>query len=286
MELNNQAAQRVNVPQNHQNDNDEETTIDLIELFYRLLDKIWYIIAAAVLGAGIMLAATLFLMTPKYQATAKLYVLNSSSTSINLSQIQLGNALASDYMQVFDNWHVHEMVKRRLNLDYSYQQLGSMVSVANLSDTRILSVTVTSTDAQEAKDMALTYAQVAREFIAAKMDMEMPTIFEEPQLATSPSSPSKTKNVLLGFMAGLALACGIVVVQFLVDDRIRNAERLEKQLGLATLGMMPVQKEDHNNRHGHAHSSPKIQPNQKGQAAPQAQEQPKQDKNGKGKSGK
>ncbi len=286
MELNNQAAQRVNVPQNHQNDNDEETTIDLIELFYRLLDKIWYIIAAAVLGAGIMLAATIFLMTPKYQATAKLYVLNSSSTSINLSQIQLGNALASDYMQVFDNWHVHEMVKRRLNLDYSYQQLGSMVSVANLSDTRILSVTVTSTDAQEAKDMALTYAQVAREFIAAKMDMEMPTIFEEPQLATSPSSPSKTKNVMLGFMAGLVLACGIVVVQFLVDDRIRNAERLEKQLGLATLGMMPVQKEDRNNRRGHTHSTPKIQQNQKEQASAKAQEQPKQDQNGKGKSGK
>lgn len=296
MELNNQAAQRENVPQNLKNgNNDEEMTIDLIELFYRLLDKIWYIIVASVLGAGIMLAVTMFMMTPKYQATAKLYVLNSSSTSINLSQIQLGNALASDYMQVFNNWHVHEMVKRRLNLDYSYAQMGSMVSVTNLSDTRILSVTVTSTDAQEAKDMALTYAQVAREFIAAKMDMEMPTIFEEPQLATSPSSPSKTKNVMLGFLAGLVLSCGIVVAQFLLDDRIRNAERLEKQLGLATLGMMPVQKEERESRHRHTKSSPRVQKNAPTQSTRQSNanaqpnanaQQPAPDKNGKGKSGK
>lgn len=86
--------------------------------------------------------------------------------------------------------------------------------------------------------------QVAREFIAAKMDMDMPTIFEEPQLPTRPYSPSTMKNTVLGFLLGLLLMCGIVVVQFLADDRVRNADKLEKQLGLATIGMMPVQSYD------------------------------------------
>lgn len=39
--------------------------------------------------------------------------------------------------------------------------------------------------------MALTYVQVAREFIAAKMDMDMPTIFEEPQLPRAPIRPER-----------------------------------------------------------------------------------------------
>ena len=30
-------------------------------------------------------------------------------------------------------------------------------------------------------------------------------------------------------------------MQFVSDDRVRNAEILQKRLGLATLGMMPVQ---------------------------------------------
>lgn len=227
----------------------EETTIDLAELFYRLLDKAKFIIVAALLGAIIAFCATKFYMTPMYQASAKLYVLNSSGTSLNLSQIQLSSSLASDYVQVFDNWHVHEMVKRRLNLDYTYAQMGSMISVENPTNTRILKVTVKSDDPQEAADMALTYVQVAREFIAAKMDMDMPTIFEEPQLPTRPYAPSTTKNTMLGFMLGLLLMCGIVVVQFLVDDRVRNADKLEKQLGLATIGMMPVQSSDTSREH-------------------------------------
>lgn len=70
----------------------EETTIDLAELFYRLLDKAKFIIVAALLGAIIAFCATKFFMTPMYQASAKLYVLNSSGTSLNLSQIQLSSS--------------------------------------------------------------------------------------------------------------------------------------------------------------------------------------------------
>ena len=211
----------------------EETTIDLAELFYRLLDKAKFIIVAALLGAIIAFCVTKFFMTPMYQASAKLYVLNSSGTSLNLSQIQLSSSLASDYVQVFDN----------------YAQMGKMISVENPTNTRILKVTVQSDDPQEAADMALTYVQVAREFIAAKMDMDMPTIFEEPQLPTRPYSPSTMKNTVLGFLLGLLLMCGIVVVQFLADDRVRNADKLEKQLGLATIGMMPVQSYDLSREH-------------------------------------
>ena len=141
------------------------------------------------------------------------------------------------------------MVKRRLNLDYTYAKMGSMISVENPTNTRILKVTVKSSDPQEATDMALTYVQVAREFIAAKMDMDMPTIFEEPQLPTRPYSPSTTKNTMLGFMLGLLLMCGIVVLQFLVDDRVRSSDKLEKQLGLATIGMMPVQSYESSRKH-------------------------------------
>ena len=40
-----------------------------------------------------------------------------------------------------------------------------------------------------------------------------------------------------------ALVAGaIIVVQFISDDRIRTSENLEKYLGIAPLGMMPVTK--------------------------------------------
>ena len=227
---------------------DGEDEIDLVELMYRLLEKWKIIVLACILGALIAGVYTIFFVTPTYTATSKLYVVNAKDSAINLSDLQIGSYLTTDYTEVFSNWHVHEMVLQRLGLDYTYSQLGNMVSVKNPQDTRILYITVTSTDPQEAKDMADTYAQVAREFIAAKMDTEQPNVFEEALLPSAPSAPIKTKNVMLGFVAGLVLCCGIIVVQFLMDDRLRSVDDIEKYAQLPTLGVMPRQSKSAQNR--------------------------------------
>lgn len=226
-------------PQTTQEKNESE--IDLVELFYRLVEKAKYIIACALLGAVAMGAYTFFCVTPMYTATSKLYVLNSNGAAISLSDLQVGSSLASDYMEVFKNWHVHEMVIQRLGVNYSYKQLSNMVSVSNPTDTRILYITVTDADPNEAKLIADTYAQVAKEFIATTMDTEEPNLFEEALLPTSPSSPSKTKNIMLGFLLGLVIAAGVITVKFLMDDKIHSAEDIEKYVGLPTLGVMPRQ---------------------------------------------
>lgn len=215
--------------------------IDLVELLYRLIEKWKIIVLACLLGALIAAVCTFYFMTPMYTATSKLYVVNAKDSAINLSDLQIGNYLASDYTEVFSNWHVHEMVLQRLGLDYTYSQLAEMVSVENPKDTRILYVNVVSDDPQEAKDMADTYAQVAREFIAVKMDTEQPNIFEEALLPSRPSSPNKSRNIIMGFMIGLILSCSVIIAQFLMDDRLRSADDIEKYVQLPTLGVMPKQ---------------------------------------------
>ena len=52
---------------------EDEEVIDLGEIFYALLRKLWVIIAVAVLGAGIGGAYSYFLLTPQYSSTAKIY---------------------------------------------------------------------------------------------------------------------------------------------------------------------------------------------------------------------
>ena len=220
----------------------EELEIDLIELMYRLLEKAKLIILVAIAGAIIAGVITFQFMTPTYTATSKLYVLNSKDSALSLSDLQIGTQLASDYIEVFSNWHVHEMVIQRLGLDTTYTELDKRVSVSNPSGTRILYIKVNAESPEAAKDLADTYALVAQEFIAAKMETEMPNVFEEALTPSKPSSPNKTRNVILGFLLGAVLACGIVVVQFLTDDRIRTSESLEKYLNMPTLGMMPATK--------------------------------------------
>ena len=162
---------------NNQQQQQQVTEIDLLALAIKLLEK-WYIIAiVALVGALISGIYTFRFVTPMYEATTKLYVVNSKDTAINLSDLQIGNYLAKDYQEVFSNWHVHETVLQRLNLNYSYKQLTQMITVSNPSDTRILYIKVKSADPDEAQLMANEYARVAQEFIAVKMDTEQPNIF-------------------------------------------------------------------------------------------------------------
>ncbi len=227
------------------NETADEYEIDLLELFYRLLENVRYIIAAALIGVLLAWLYTTILVDPLYTATTKLYVLNAGDSAINLSDLQIGNYLASDYQEVFKNWHVHDMVIDRLGLSYSYKQLSNMISVSNPSNTRILYIKVTSKSPEEAKLLADTYAEVAQEFIATTMDTRQPNLFEEALLPSSPSSPNVKRNMLLGFLLGFLAACAVITVRYLMDDKIHSSEDVEKYLGIPTLGMLPMQSARH-----------------------------------------
>ena len=226
-------------------DRDAEIEIDLGELFLRLLDKWYIIVAAALVGTLISGIWTFFFVTPQYEATSKLYILNSDESVINLSSLQLGSQLANDYTHVFSNWHVHESVIDKLSLEYDYKELQKMVRVNNPSNTRLLEITVTSPDPQEAQLIANTYAAVAPEFIAKVMKTVEPSIFQEARLPITPVSPSKSRNLILGFLIGAVLAVGVITVMFVMDDKVRTSDDITKLLGLPTLGVVTMQSAMH-----------------------------------------
>ena len=239
----NNAVVKTNPAQAGKKVSDEAVEIDLVALFYRFLEKAHWIILTALIGAAIAGVLVFKVITPIYEATAKIYIVGSDTT-ISLSDLQIGSNLAADYQEVFKNWHVHELVDKRLNLDYTYTQLSNMITVTNPANTHVLYVTVKSPDPAEAKAVADTYAQVAREFIAAKMDMREPNIFEEAKMPDRPSTPRKTRDIVIGFMLGALLAMAVVTVKFLGDDRICSSEDIEKVGNLSTLGLIPLQGTD------------------------------------------
>ena len=256
MAANENVKNRMNdraVPENarQHSENDE---IDLLELFYRLLENWKWIIVAALVGALAFGAYTTLCIKPSYQATAKLYVLYSKDSAINLSDLQVGSTLAKDYLEVFKTWEVHEMVIENLDLNYSYSQMQGMLSVSNPGDTRVLYITVTTGDPKLAKDIANEYARVAKKYIADTMATDEPNIMSAALQPGGPVAPSRTKNVIMGFMLGAVLAAGVVIVRALMDDKIKTAEDIRKYADLPTLAIVPLQ-EDHSAK---GMSSPKA----------------------------
>ena len=219
--------------------------IDMMEMAYCMLAKWKLIVGLALLCALLSGAYTMFLVTPKYQATSSIYVLSPSDSALNFSDLQLGAALTKDYVKIFKIWEVHEEVRTNLDLPYTYKQMQKMLSVRNESDTRILDITVTSPSPEEAAAMANEYARVARAYIAETMATDPPNILSVALVPANPVSPSKTMNILLGFVLGGALSCGYAAVSFLLDDKFKTAEDIMRYAGLTNLATIPLEDDGH-----------------------------------------
>jgi len=228
--------------------NEAEMEIDLVDLLFRLLGYWKQIVAAALAGALIAAIVTIRFMTPLYRATSTIYVLSRKDSAINLTDLNLGSALTSDYIKVFSMWEVHEQVITGLDLPYSYNKIRSMLSVTNPTGTRMLDITVTSPDPEEAAQVSNKYAEVASTYIADTMATDKPSIMSVALVPTNPVSPNRTRNIMLGFLLGGILAAGIVTVLYLLDDRYKTSDDIRKYTGLTTLAVVPLEenmKKDH-----------------------------------------
>lgn len=218
----------------------EDTEIDLMELFYVLMDKLAFLIAFALLGALLSAGYTMKFITPTYEATSKLYVTNARDSVINLSDLEIGSYLASDYQEVFKTWEVHRTVIENLKLSYTQEQLEKMLYIFNPNGTRILYITAKSSDPKEAVTIANEYAAVASKYISETMATEEPNVLSAAVLPTKPVAPNKTQNILLGLVTGGLIAVGIVIARFIADDRIKTPDDVRKYSGMAVLALVPA----------------------------------------------
>lgn len=229
--------------------------IDWVALLFRLLENIhWILLTAILFGAAAGYYVKNY-VAPVYQATSKIYIAGSETT-ISLADLQLGSTLAADYQEVFKIWHVHEMVDQRLGLNYSYGKLAGMVSVSNPSSSHILYINIKSSDPQEAKQLADTYAEVIMDYISEKMELRRPRLLQVAQVPSSPISPNIKASVIRAFMAGGMLTAAVVVLLYLLDDKIRTDDDIEKATGLATLGTL--MKQEHSNKNDPVSAAPQA----------------------------
>ena len=218
---------------------EEEVTIDLLELLYRLLANWKLILASAIVFSILSAVITIYMITPLYKATSTIYVLSRRDSAVNLTDLNLGSALTQDYIKVFNMWEVHEKVIENLGLNYSYSEMRKNLSVVNTSNTRMLDISFTSPSPEEARDVANEYARVASDYIAETMSTDKPSLMSIALLPTSPVSPSRMRNIALGFLLGALLSAGIVTIRYLMDDKYKTAEDIRKYTGLNTLAAVP-----------------------------------------------
>lgn len=157
----------------------QEEGIDLLELAKQLWKNILAIALVAVLLGCAAFGYTAFMIAPQYQATASLYVNNSSfslgatSFSISSSDLTTSNSLVSVYLYILKSRTTMEEVIKEADLTYTPEQLSNMISAKGVTSTGAFEVTVTSTNPTEVELIANTVAKILPDRIR-KLWMEPP----------------------------------------------------------------------------------------------------------------
>ena len=122
------------------------------------------------------------------------------------------------------------------------EDLTGMILLENPADTRVLRVTVTSTDPVEAKNIANEVVKVAQKYLPDTMSTPEPNIAESARVAEHKSAPSNLKFTIIGGMLGLLISAGWIIFMFMMDDTIHSAEDMEKAFGIVPLTTIPENK--------------------------------------------
>lgn len=219
----------------------QEDEIDLLEIFMALLGRWYLIIASGLVCALVALLFTMFLMDPTYVSKTSIYIYNQQQNdNITMTDLQTGSTLTKDYEILVKGRNVLENVIERLGLDLSYSQLNSMVSVSVPDNTRIVEISVETTDPYLSRDIADAVREISSKSIAEVMGVDAVNLVEKANLPEGKSGPSVSKNTVLGGMAGVVIASGIVVLLTLLNDTVCTPEDVEKYLGLSTIGIIPL----------------------------------------------
>ncbi len=224
----------------------DEIEIDLLHLVKLLWSKAWLIVISMILLGAVMFSYAMFFITPLYESTAKMYVNNTSikvgstSFSISSSELSAAKTLLDLYVEILKTRTTLEEVIRRAELEYTYEQISSMISAGSVNGTEIFRITVTNSDPAIAEKIADTIVEVLPDRIAEIVDGSSVRLVDHAVLPTRRSSPSYTRYASLGMAAGAVLSCIAIIVFDLMDTSVRSEEYLaQKYSDIPVLAVVP-----------------------------------------------
>lgn len=218
--------------------------INLMDLLRLYMRRWWCLVLAMVIGGLLSGLLTTFFITPMYVSAGSLYAENTTdivttTTDINLSEVMVRQELVKTYAEVLTSNVFLKKVATESGLGYNHEQILSMVSMTDKSDTEILVISVESANPQHAYIIAQTIINLASEQIMAIVDGGNVKILDEPEYPQHKSSPNTVRNVEIGVFAGLLVSLIIVFAIEMLDNKIKDAETISETFKYPVLGEVP-----------------------------------------------
>ena len=234
--------------------NETGRVVTFKDLWNLFVQTFMIIAAVALAGTVLFFAAMRITYDPRYESTATLYILRQSESTSSgdaSNEFSLALKLVNDCTYFLKSHVVLDQVIEDLDLNMTYKQLYNSVSTHNPDNTRILEITVEANSPEQAKLIVDQICQIAPEVIEEAMGYEQVHLFENGILNTVPSNQTGILVYMLIFVMLAVLTYGGFLIGYLLDDRLRTDEDVEKILGVSILGNIPDANTPHQDGYGY-----------------------------------
>ena len=210
----------------------------LFELLGLLRKRLRLVILLPLLTAIIVGMGSLFL-PDEYTASTTMYVLSKTddaATSVTQQDLSAGQMLTNDVSTILKSDRVKNDVADQLGLD---DLKDFDLSITSSTTTRVITLTVVGHDPQQTASVANALVADTSEVASEVMQIESVNVIDEATVPLNPSGPRRALYAAVGMMAGLFAAVCLVVVEDMLDTRVRSGSDVEEIVGVPVIGHFP-----------------------------------------------
>lgn len=217
--------------------------IDIKEVFDFYKSKALIILIAVIvciIGGNLY---SKFLKVPKYESSTKIVLVSSNKKETTKADLSFNQDLVAEYSVVVKSDTTLRTVLDNLNLNdkYSVNELSKMISVSSVENTGVINIKVTSTDSEEAANIANSLSEVFAKVVNDIYSLDNVYILDKAEVNKKAVNDSVVKENVIYFLAGFVLSVGVLFVVFYFDDSIKNSEELEKKFNVCVIGNVPLE---------------------------------------------
>ncbi|HEY8892191.1 MAG TPA: Wzz/FepE/Etk N-terminal domain-containing protein [Clostridium sp.] len=221
--------------------------MELKERFHIIKKRLIIVIIitlATTLSGGIL---SYFLIKPQYKADISVIIgktqTETTNSSSNYYDILLYQTMVQTYSKLTKSRIVIDNVIEELNLQQMRaSDLLSMITVTPDTDTRFLTIAVTSKDQKQAVDIANQFAKSLKEISIKINKVDIVMLIDDARTPIINDTQKPIRNIAMAFFIGIIISIGLVFLLEYLDNTIKTKEDVETLLGLPVIGTISLVK--------------------------------------------
>ncbi len=221
----------------------EEQVISLGEII-EMLKKRWKMILIVTMFTTLLSGlVSFFLISPKYEASTKLFIGKESGAGAvagyDQNEIAMYQKLMKTYSEAIKTRDLVGRAIKATNSVLTEDEVLEKLTVVTVADTQILEIKINDNNPDKAATMVQA---ITNEFVTTSKVL-VPNgnikVIESVKIPEIPVSPNKKMNIAIAFLLGLMVSVGISFLLEFLDNTYKNREQIEKELDIPVIGTIP-----------------------------------------------